>query len=153
VRMGPLKIGRLAVGEARPLRSEERRALLEHVRRLRAGEVPVVPVAGGKETRRGEATRKSPASRKGGVARKSGAAGRATSGRRTRTSRDRDSDPADKPIRKTAKRPVGKPGSKPRSTSKPRKSSKPAARKSPGSRKPTPRGSQRTASSRKGVRK
>ncbi|MGB0621971.1 MAG: pseudouridine synthase [Myxococcota bacterium] len=44
VRMGPLKIGRLPVGDARPLRPEERRALLEHVRRLRAGE-PVAAVA------------------------------------------------------------------------------------------------------------
>lgn len=44
VRMGPLRIGRLPVGEARPLRSEERRALLEHVRRLRAGE-PVTATA------------------------------------------------------------------------------------------------------------
>lgn len=35
VRMGPLKLGRLAVGEARPLRSEERRELLAHVARLR----------------------------------------------------------------------------------------------------------------------
>ncbi len=153
VRMGPLKIGRLAVGEARPLRSEERRALLEHVRRLRAGEVPVVSVAGAKETRRGGATRKSPASRKAGAARKSGAGRRATTGRRTRASRDRDSDPAGRPIRKATKRPVDKPGSKSRSASKPRKTSKSAARKSPGSRKPTPRGGQRTASSRKGVRK
>lgn len=44
VRMGPLRIGRLPVGEARPLRSEERRALLDHVRRLRAGE-PVAALA------------------------------------------------------------------------------------------------------------
>lgn len=43
VRMGPLRIGRLPVGEARPLRSEERRALLEHVRRLRAGEPVAAP--------------------------------------------------------------------------------------------------------------
>jgi 23S rRNA pseudouridine2605 synthase len=35
VRMGPLRLGRLAVGEARPLRSEERRALMEHVKILR----------------------------------------------------------------------------------------------------------------------
>lgn len=35
VRMGPLRLGRLAVGEARPLRAEERRALLAHVARLR----------------------------------------------------------------------------------------------------------------------
>lgn len=41
VRMGPLRLGRLAVGEARPLRAAERRALLEHVRRLRAGEPPL----------------------------------------------------------------------------------------------------------------
>ena len=35
IRMGPLRLGRLAVGDARPLRSEERRALLAHVARLR----------------------------------------------------------------------------------------------------------------------
>ena len=44
VRMGPLRIGRLPVGESRALRPEERRALLEHVRRLRAGE-PVAAAA------------------------------------------------------------------------------------------------------------
>jgi 23S rRNA pseudouridine2605 synthase len=38
VRMGPLRLGRLGVGEARPLRSEERRELLDHVERLRKGE-------------------------------------------------------------------------------------------------------------------
>lgn len=37
VRMGPLRLGRLAVGEARPLRAEERRALLAHVAKLRRG--------------------------------------------------------------------------------------------------------------------
>jgi 23S rRNA pseudouridine2605 synthase len=35
VRMGPLRLGRLGVGEARPLRPEERRALLQHVEQLR----------------------------------------------------------------------------------------------------------------------
>lgn len=40
VRMGPLRLGRLKVGEARVLRSEEKRELFEHVRRLRAGEPP-----------------------------------------------------------------------------------------------------------------
>jgi len=38
VRMGPLRLGRLAVGEARPLRPEERRSLLAHVAMLRDGE-------------------------------------------------------------------------------------------------------------------
>jgi hypothetical protein len=33
--MGPLRLGRLAVGEARPLRAEERRALLAHAAKLR----------------------------------------------------------------------------------------------------------------------
>jgi hypothetical protein len=33
--MGPLRLGRLAVGEARPLRAEERRALLTHAAKLR----------------------------------------------------------------------------------------------------------------------
>lgn len=40
VRMGPLRLGRLKPGEARALRPEEKRALFEHVRRLRAGETP-----------------------------------------------------------------------------------------------------------------
>ncbi len=41
IRMGPLRLGRLAVGEARPLRAEERRALLAHVSRLQdRGEKP-----------------------------------------------------------------------------------------------------------------
>ena len=35
VRFGPLRLGRLPAGEARPLRSDERRALLDHVARLR----------------------------------------------------------------------------------------------------------------------
>ncbi|MEM9176349.1 MAG: pseudouridine synthase [Myxococcota bacterium] len=47
VRMGPLRIGRLPVGEARPLRPEERRTLLEHVRRLRAGEPVAAPARSG----------------------------------------------------------------------------------------------------------
>lgn len=38
VRMGPLRLGRLAVGEARPLRAEERRALLAHVARLKGSD-------------------------------------------------------------------------------------------------------------------
>jgi 23S rRNA pseudouridine2605 synthase len=40
VRMGPLRLGRLATGDARPLRAEERRRLLAHVEQLRAGEAP-----------------------------------------------------------------------------------------------------------------
>jgi hypothetical protein len=36
--MGPLRLGRLAVGQARPLRSDERRNLLAHVAKLRVGE-------------------------------------------------------------------------------------------------------------------
>lgn len=38
IRMGPLRLGRLAVGEARPLRAEERRALLAHVEKLRTSD-------------------------------------------------------------------------------------------------------------------
>ena len=38
IRMGPIRLGRLAVGEARPLRSEERRALFAHVAALRERE-------------------------------------------------------------------------------------------------------------------
>jgi 23S rRNA pseudouridine2605 synthase len=62
VRMGPLRIGRLAVGEARPLRSEEKRALLEHVRRLRAGEVPEATSTRSDSARRTDAAHKAPAS-------------------------------------------------------------------------------------------
>jgi len=36
VRMGPLRLGRLPVGHARPLRAEERRNLLSHAAKLRA---------------------------------------------------------------------------------------------------------------------
>lgn len=36
-RMGPLRLGRLEPGEARRLRSDERRAVLSHARRLRQG--------------------------------------------------------------------------------------------------------------------
>ena len=41
VRIGPIRLGRLAVGEARPLRPEERRQLLAHVAILR-GDTPSV---------------------------------------------------------------------------------------------------------------
>lgn len=40
IRFGPLRLGRLEVGAARPLRAEERRALLAHVTRLRSGNQP-----------------------------------------------------------------------------------------------------------------
>jgi len=36
-RMGPLRLGRLEPGEARTLRADERRAVLQHARRLRQG--------------------------------------------------------------------------------------------------------------------
>ena len=39
--MGPLRLGRLARGEARPLSSRERRALLDHARRHGAPRLPV----------------------------------------------------------------------------------------------------------------
>jgi 23S rRNA pseudouridine2605 synthase len=52
IRMGPLRLGRLAVGEARPLRAEERRALLAHVAMLRSGEEP------GKKRERKSASRR-----------------------------------------------------------------------------------------------
>ena len=43
VRMGPLRLGRLAVGEARPLRAEELRGLLKHVQNLRLSEGSAEP--------------------------------------------------------------------------------------------------------------
>ena len=61
VRMGPLRLGHLPAGEARPLRSDERRALLDHVARLRS--------ADGKSPRPGKSgarkTQRSPSSRNG----------------------------------------------------------------------------------------
>lgn len=40
VRMGPLRLGRLPIGQARPLRAEERRSLLAHAAKLRDAEKP-----------------------------------------------------------------------------------------------------------------
>jgi 23S rRNA pseudouridine2605 synthase len=63
VRMGPLRLGRLAVGEARPLRSEERRALLAHVVKLRSGSGDEAPSKSrkklaGRRPQRGVSSRK-----------------------------------------------------------------------------------------------
>jgi 23S rRNA pseudouridine2605 synthase len=43
VRMGSLRLGRLAVGEARPLRPHERQALLDHAAALRGEKKPAAP--------------------------------------------------------------------------------------------------------------
>ena len=51
IRMGPLRLGRLAVGEARPLRADERRGLLAHVQALKES---------GTETKRAGAKRVRP---------------------------------------------------------------------------------------------
>ena len=59
IRMGPLRLGRLAVGEARPLRAEERRALLAHVAKLRAGD------DGSRKPRRKRAAQKPPRPQRG----------------------------------------------------------------------------------------
>lgn len=67
IRMGPLRIGRLAVGEARPLRSEERRQLLDHADRLRgrAQSGPARPKRGPAASRPARAHQRTPSSRKG----------------------------------------------------------------------------------------
>ncbi len=188
VRMGPLRIGRLAVGEARPLRSEEKRALLEHVRRLRAGEAPAPSALGREAPKRVGSTRKSPAGpprsnttrrtrgatgakstkseasrgsdrsgagsggpgnrksaakRKSSASRKSGASRKPGAKQKTAAKgKIRSSGPTG-PADRAKVRPSGKPASRPES--KPRGGS--------ASRKPAGRGGQRTASSRKGVRK
>jgi len=92
VRMGPLRIGRLPVGEARPLRSEERRALLEHVRRLRAGE----PVAAPARSSSGRDDLAAPPRKSGArrPARKSGGTGSSPSGPRAGKSTDRGTPPS-----------------------------------------------------------
>ncbi|MFK7897438.1 MAG: pseudouridine synthase [Myxococcota bacterium] len=56
VRMGPLRLGRLPVGEARPLRSEEKRALLQHVAWLK-GEADAPPAASTAKPRKTSASR------------------------------------------------------------------------------------------------
>lgn len=176
VRMGPLKIGRLAVGEARALRTEEKRALLEHVRRLRAGEAPVVPSTRDAGPKRSAAPRKASATRKAQGSRKAkgGAAWKPADKRKSRPARGaksvdgdgspnararRTGEPPSGPAGKTGKRAEARPGTKTgnRNGSKPgkhpRASSKPVARNPAESRKPAGRKGQRTATSRKGVRK
>ncbi len=201
VRMGPLRLGRLAVGEARALRSDERQALLEHVRRLRAGETPLAAatksVPAGKRdvaapprpkaSRRGRGPSES--SSRPGASRSSKPAIR---GRKAGASRDGmgRSAPKKGARKKTArKKSSGRPSSSsnassrsssPSSSRAPSRASKKAVSRrpsSPGSSSPSrgpkrstganapsgpkgPRGSgpggagrQRTASSRKGVRR
>ena len=50
IRMGPLRLGRLGVGDARPLRAEERRALLQHVDQLRRTNDASMPDSGRRRT-------------------------------------------------------------------------------------------------------
>lgn len=149
VRMGPLGLGRLPVGEARPLRSEEKRALLHHVAWLK-GEADAPPAARSKTPRVGESTRgrKLPPETAGPTLPKKKAVRKKTNARR---GVDRN-----KPKRKKAS---GKNSAARKKTS----SSAPRARgASTESASPTrkaaakrggPRGGQRTASSRKGPRK
>ena len=56
VRMGPLRLGRLPIGQARPLRAEERRALLAHAAKLREGGKPSKKGAGRKTPRPAQRT-------------------------------------------------------------------------------------------------
>ena len=139
VRMGPLRLGRLPVGEARPLRSEEKRALLQHVAWLK-GETDSPPPVTAKATRA-----PSPAP--------SRASSRAPT--RTRTSKQPPetagpSLPKKKVARKkTARRGVdrNKPARKKPGSARKKK----AAAKGAPSRS-GPRRGQRTASSKKGTR-
>lgn len=105
VRMGPLRLGRLAVGETRPLRPEEKRALLEHVRRLRAGEAPETLSTRSDSARRTDAAHKAPASfprhkptrRARGESETAGQGGRSGGGGATPRKRAAKRKPAAKP--------------------------------------------------------
>lgn len=159
VRMGPLRVGRLAVGEARSLRSEERQGLFEHVRRLRAGE----PVAASASTARATPQRNTAAAR-----RDVAAPPRKRATRRTRgedVSGRTPSGPKRGPKAAERKR-AAKKGAKKGARKGTARSAKKGARKKAASRRPSsgssssrgptkpPRGSgQRTAASRKGVRR
>lgn len=157
VRMGPLRIGRLAVGEARPLRSEEKRALLDHVERLRRGERPKVtrppsgPSGRGSSSRgAGASTRKTKGARSAGkkVARKKKAAARRGAAR---------NKPAKKPARKPARKRAGKKSAARRegvgkSAAKRGAAKKKRARKGAARNGPKP-GGQRPPSSRRGTRR
>lgn len=128
VRMGPLRLGRLPVGEARPLRSEEKRALLQHVAWLKGESDAPPPI-------RTQPARTSSRSR-------SGKGAPETAG---------PSLPKKKTARKkTARRGVdrNKPVRKKGGSARKKK----AAAKRGGARG-GPRGGQRTASSKKGPRK
>ena len=172
VRMGPLRLGRLPVGEARMLRSEERKALLEHVRRLLAGEAPLPAatksVATGKReiaapprpnaTRRARGTSSGSANRPGAKSSKPSIRGRKSESSRDGTGR---SAPKKAGRKKSArKKSSGRPSA---STRAPKKaasrrpsssgSSPPRGPKGPRGAGPGGAGRQRTASSRKGVRR
>ncbi len=143
VRMGPLRLGRLPVGEARPLRSEEKRALLQHVAWLK-GEADAPPAISTKPARTGASprTRKSapetapPSLPKKKMVRKKAA----------RRGVDRN-----KPERKKAS---GKGGAarKKKAAAATRGRSSDAKSAGPGRKSAAKRGGQRTASSRKGPR-
>lgn len=173
VRMGPLRIGRLAVGEARPLRSEEKRALLEHVRRLRAGEAPEATSTRSDGARRTDAAHKAPASfpkhkptrrtrgDSGSAAGGGARAGSAGAGPRKRAAKKKaarrqgsasgrsagsGSKTRSAPKKKAAKRASSSPGAR-------RENTKARAGKASAARKPAKGVRQRTPASRKGPRK
>lgn len=151
VRMGPLHLGRLPAGEARPLSTQEQAALLEHVRRLRAGEAPV-------KVRR----RAAPAAPRAG---RTGAAGRAgaqkkarptgPASRRTRAggSKRGPKEDATEDGRRSGAGKKKRAGGKATRTTQ-NAGRRAAKKKGAGKpRKPSARGPQRTASSRKGVKR
>jgi 23S rRNA pseudouridine2605 synthase len=177
VRMGPLRIGRLAVGEARPLRSEEKRALLEHVRRLRAGEAPEATSTRSDSARRTDAAHKAPASfpshkptrrKRGEAGVREGAGARSGSGRSSAGKKAARKKKAVRRKGSATKRSSGAAGGGSASGSAGKKQSakkrgaspaarrgsvKGRARKSSAARKPAKGGRQRTPASRKGPRK
>jgi len=176
VRMGPLRLGRLAVGESRALRSEERRALLEHVRRLRAGEPVAASARTGAVARediaappRARETRRTRGATSSGTGRGTGAkrgakrsakkAGK-KAGKRASKKRASRKSSAKRLGRGSARteredtfdaRPGSKPGTRPAARPGTRPGTKPGARRGPGKPPRGPR--QRTAASRKGVRR
>ncbi len=158
VRMGPLRIGRLPVGEARPLRSEERRALLEHVRRLRAGE-PVAPPArssSGREDLAAPPRSRGPRRPAKRPAKKASARPSPPSGPRASDARPRRSPPTGPRAATSASRPSPPSGPKAtaeRGRSGPSGPRKQAARKKSAARRPGGRTGAKKAARKKSPRK
>lgn len=125
-RVGPLRLGKLAVGDARPLDPEERTALLAHVERLRSAK---------REPRRASPRRPGIGLQKARVSGRPQSAGRPG---------QPDSRPGAKPGTKPGEKPRAKPGPARKSARTPARSGE----------SPRPKRAQRkVVSSRKGIRK